>query len=213
MSDFWQNIEAAKDVPERANVSVLIEQAEDILSQFSIEKQLRLAGETLAAIAEIYQSKSEALLDDWQQKYAPSEPEFDEELLAGLVRQSMSLDISDLLEPPQPRQRVKSLMPEIESVVREVDKQKLLQVLDSEQMRQQVFQTSYDENVTAWCEQISIWFDEHLGEECSLIQLVEETELSLGKVWLSLLLGGFKLKRSDGDFYAPSSISIIIEQQ
>ena len=213
MSDFWQNIEAAKDVPERANVSVLIEQAEDILSQLSVEKQLRLAGETLVAIAEIYQFKSEALLDDWQQKYDPSEPEFDEELLSGLVRQSMSLDISDLLEPPQQRQRVKLLMPEIESVVGEVDKQKLLQVLDSEQMRQQVFQTSYDENVTAWCEQISIWFDEHLGEECSLIQLVEETELSLGKVWLSLLLGKFKLKRSDGDFYDPSSISIIIEQK
>ncbi len=213
MSDFWQNIEAAKDVPERANVSVLIEQAEDILSQLSVEKQLRLAGETLVAIAEIYQFKSEALLDDWQQKYDPSEPEFDEELLSGLVRQSMSLDISDLLEPPQQRQRVKLLMPEIESVVGEVDKQKLLQVLDSEQMRQQVFQTSYDENITAWCEQISIWFDEHLGEECSLIQLVEETELSLGKVWLSLLLGKFKLKRSDGDFYDPSSISIIIEQK
>ncbi len=228
MSDFWQNIEAAKDVPERANVSVLIEQAEDILSQLSIERQLRLAGETLAAIAEIYQSKSEALLDDWQQKYDPSEPGFDEELLAGLVRQSMSLDLADLLEPPQPRQRVKSLMPEIESVAGEVDKQKLLQVLDRDghltlansirqpcpqQMRQQVFQTSYDENVTAWCEKISIWFDEHIGEECSLVRLVEETELSLGQVWLSLLLGGFKLKRSDGDFYDSSSISIIIEQQ
>ncbi len=213
MSDFWQNIEAAKDVPERANVSVLIEQAEDILSQLSIEKQLRLAGETLVAIAEIYQSKSEALLDDWQQKYDPIEPEFDEELLAGLVRQSMSLDLADLLEPPQQRQRVKLLMPEIESVAGEVDKQKLLQVLDREQMRQQVFQTSYDENVTAWCEQISIWFDEHLGEDCSLVQLVEETELSLGKVWLSLLLGKFKLKRSDGDFYDLDRISIITRQQ
>ena len=213
MSDFWQNIEAAKEVPERANVSLLIEQAEGILSQLSIEKQLRLAGETLAAIADIYQSKSEALLDDWQQKYDPSEPEFDEELLAGLVRQSMSLDISDLLEPPQPRQRVKSLMPEIESVAGEVDKQKLLQVLDREQMRQQVFQTSYDENVTAWCEKISIWFDEHIGEECSLVRLVEETELSLGQVWLSLLLGGFKLKRSDGDFYDLDRISIITRQQ
>ena len=213
MSDFWQNIEAAKEIPERANVSVLIEQAEGILSQLSLEKQLRLAGETLAAIAEIYQSKSEALLDDWQQKYDPSEPEFDEELLAGLVRQSMSLDISDLLASPQPRQRVRSLMPEIESVAGEVDKQKLLQVLDREQMKQQVFQTSYDENVTAWCEQISVWFSEHIGEECSLVRLVEETELSLGQVWLSLLLGGFKLKRSDGDFYAPEHIAIITWQQ
>ncbi|GAB4540520.1 MAG: hypothetical protein Tsb0014_31810 [Pleurocapsa sp.] len=209
MSDFWQNIEAAKEIPERADVSVLIEQAEDILSQLSLEKQLKLAGETLAAIAEIYQSKSDALLDDWQQKYDPTEPEFDEELLAGLVRQSMSLDIGDLLDPPQQRQRVKSSIPEIESVAGEVDKQKLLQVLDSEQMRQQVFQTSYDENVTAWCEQISAWFAEHIGEECSLIRLVKETELSLGKVWLSLLLGGFKLKRSDGDFYDLNRISII----
>ncbi|MGB5712547.1 MAG: hypothetical protein WBM44_16750 [Waterburya sp.] len=97
MSDFWQNIEAAKELPEQANILVLIEQAEDVLSQLSIEKQLRLAGETLAAIADIYQSKSNALLDDWQQKYDPSEPEFDEELLAGLVRQSISLDVSDLL--------------------------------------------------------------------------------------------------------------------
>jgi hypothetical protein len=213
LSDFWQNIEAAKEIPERANVSVLIEQAEYLLSQLSLEKQLKLAGETLAAIAEIYQSKSEALLDDWQQKYDPSEPGFDEDLLAGLVRQSMSLDISDLLAPPQPRQRVKSSLPEIESVAGEVDKQKLLQVLDSEQMRQQVFQTSYDENVTAWCEQISVWFAEHLGEECSLVRLVEETELSLGKVWLSLLLGRFKLKRSDGDFYDLDRISIITQQQ
>ena len=213
MSDFWQNIEAAKEVPERANVSVLIEQAEDVLSQLSIEKQLRLAGETLAAIADIYQSKSNALLDDWHQKYEPTEPGFDEELLAGLVRQSMSLDLADLLEPPQPRQRVKSLMPEIESVAGEVDKQKLLQVLDREQMRQQVFQTSYDENVTAWCEKISAWFERHIGEECSLVRLVEETELSLGQVWLSLLLGGFKLKRSDGDFYDLDRISIITRQQ
>lgn len=124
MSNFWQNIEAAKEVPEQANVSVLIEQAEELLSQLSIEKQLRLAGETLAAIADIYRSKSEALLDDWQQKYDPSEPEFDRELLVGLVRQSMSLDISDLLAPPQQRQRVRSLLPEVDSIVGEVDKQK-----------------------------------------------------------------------------------------
>lgn len=213
MSDFWQSLQTAKEIPEKANISVLIEQAEDMLSQFNLEKQLRLAGEILAAIAEIYQFKSEALLNDWQQKYDPSEPEFDEELLTGLVRQSMSLDISDLLEPPQPRQRVKSLLPEMESVAGEVDKQKLLQVLDSEQMRQQVFQTSYDENVTAWCEKIFAWFNEYIGEECSLVRLVEETKLSLGQVWLSLLLGGFKLKRSNGDFYDLDRILIIIEQQ
>ncbi|MGL6338269.1 MAG: hypothetical protein ACRC80_03925 [Waterburya sp.] len=61
MSDFWQNIEAAKEVPEQANITVLSEQAEELLSQLNIEKQLRLAGETLAAIAEIYCSKSDAL--------------------------------------------------------------------------------------------------------------------------------------------------------
>jgi chromatin segregation and condensation protein Rec8/ScpA/Scc1 (kleisin family) len=208
LSDFWQNIEAAKEVPEQANITVLIEQAEDILSQLNIEKQLRLAGETLAAIAEIYRSKSDALLDNWQQKHEPTEPEFDEKLLAGLVRQSMNLDLADLLEPPQHRQRVISTVPEIESIAGEVDKQKLLQVLDREQMKQQVIQTSYDENVTVWCEKLSLWFSQHLGEECSLIQLVEETELSLGKVWLSILVGGFKIKRNDGDFYDLDNIFI-----
>ncbi|MGL5079323.1 MAG: hypothetical protein ACRDBG_26270 [Waterburya sp.] len=81
-------------------------------------------------------------------------------------------------------------------------------VLDREQMKQQVIQTSYDENVTVWCEKLSLWFSQHLGEECSLIQLVEETELSLGKVWLSILLGGFKIKRNDGDFYDLDNIFI-----
>ena len=162
MSDFWQNIEAAKEVPEQARVSVLVKQAEELLSQLSFEQQLRIAGTAITEIAEIYQSKSETLLDDWQQKYNPTEPDFNEELLAGLVRQSMSLDLSELLEPSEPRQRVTSTIPEIESVAGEVDKQKLLEVLDQEQIKQQIWQTSYDENVTAWCDQISFWFSEHL---------------------------------------------------
>ncbi len=210
MSDFWQNIEAAKEVPEQAKVSVLVKQAEELLSQLSFEQQLRIAGTAITEIAEIYQSKSETLLEDWQQKYNPTEPDFNEDLLAGLVRQSMSLDLSELLEPSR-RQRVTPTNPEIDSVAGEVDKQKLLEVLDQEQIKQQIWQTSYDENVTAWCDQISSWFSEHLAEECSLIQLVEGTGLSLGKVWLSLLLGGFKLKRNSGEFYDPSSISIMVE--
>ncbi len=210
MSDFWQNIDIAKEIPERAKVVVLIEKAEELLSQLSFEQQLRIAGTAIAEIAEIYQSKSETLLEDWQQKYNPREPDFNEELLAGLVRQSMSLDLSELLEPSR-RQRVTPTNPEIDSVAGEVDKQKLLEVLDQEQIKQQIWQTSYDENVTAWCDQISSWFSEHLAEECSLIQLVEGTGLSLGKVWLSLLLGGFKLKRNSGEFYDPSSILIMVE--
>ncbi len=210
MSDFWQNIEAAKEVPEQAQVSVLVKQAEELLSQLSFEQQLRIAGTAITEIAEIYQSKSETLLEDWQQKYNPTEPDFNEELLAGLVRQSMSLDLSELLELSR-RQRVTPTNPEIDSVAGEVDKQKLLEVLDQEQIKQQIWQTSYDENVTAWCEQISLWFSEHLAAECSLIQLVEGTGLSLGQVWLSLLLGGFKLKRNSGEFYDPSSISIMVE--
>ena len=211
MSDFWQNIEAAKEVPEQARVSVLVKQAEELLSQLSFEQQLRIAGTAITEIAEIYQSKSETLLDDWQQKYNPTEPDFNEELLAGLVRQSMSLDLSELLERSESRQRVTSTISEIESVAGEVDKQKLLEVLDQEQIKQQIWQTSYDENVTAWCDKISFWFSEHLVEECSLIQLLEGTGLSLGQVWLSLLLGGFKLKRNSGEFYDPSSISIMVE--
>ncbi len=210
MSDFWQNIEIAKEIPERAKVVVLIEKAEELLSQLSFEQQLRIAGTAMAEIAEIYQSKSETLLEDWQQKYNPTEPDFNEELLAGLVRQSMSLDLSELLELSR-RQRVTPTNPEIESVAGEVDKQKLLEVLDQEQIKQQIWQTSYEENVTAWCDQISLWFSEHLAAECSLIELVEGTGLSLGKVWLSLLLGGFKLKRNSGEFYDPSSILIMVE--
>ena len=82
MSDFWQNIEIAREVPERAKVVVLIEQAEELLSQLSFEQQLRIAGTAITEIAEIYQSKSETLLEDWQQKYNPKEPDFNEELLA-----------------------------------------------------------------------------------------------------------------------------------
>ncbi len=211
MSDFWQNIEIAKEIPERAKVVVLIEKAEELLSQLSFEQQLRIAGTAMAEMAEIYQSKSETLLEDWQQKYNPTEPDFNEELLAGLVRQSMSLDLSELLETSERRQRLTSTIPEIESVAGEVDKQKLLEVLDQEQIKQQIWQTSYEENVTAWCDQISLWFSEHLAAECSLIELVEGTGLSLGQVWLSLLLGGFKLKRNSGEFYDPSSILIMVE--
>ena len=210
LSDFWQNIEAAKEVPKQAKVSVLVKQVEELLSQLSFEQQLRIAGTAITEIAEIYQSKSETLLEDWQQKYNPTEPDFNEELLAGLVRQSMSLDLSELLEPSR-RQRVTPTNPEIESVAGEVDKQKLLEVLDQEQIKQQIWQTSYEENVTAWCDQISLWFSEYLAEECSLIELVEGTGLSLGQVWLSLLLGGFKLKRNSGEFYDPSSILIMVE--
>ncbi len=161
LSDFWQNIEAAKEVPKQAKVSVLVKQVEELLSQLSFEQQLRIAGTAITEIVEIYQSKSETLLEDWQQKYNPTEPDFNEELLAGLVRQSMSLDLSELLELSR-RQRVTPTNPEIDSVAGEVDKQKLLEVLDQEQIKQQIWQTSYDENVTAWCDQISFWFSEHL---------------------------------------------------
>ena len=103
---------------------------------------------------------------------------------------------------PPTRQRIKAeSVHDEDSVVANVDKATLLAMVDEMEAAQQAIAVAYDESVSVWVEQIRAWFEAH-PEAIEVRQLQAQLGWPLVQVWLGLLLGGFRLKSGDGEFYA-----------
>jgi HD-GYP domain-containing protein (c-di-GMP phosphodiesterase class II) len=170
-------------------------------------------------IVQIYASRSDWLLSSWEQAHNLEGPVVAQEMLAGLVRQTMSLDLTALLEAPEPEHRTRRTPSEPGSVVGTVDKAALLQVIEeieahsSEAVRcADPLSVAHSENVAQWTTAIARWMEPRCDREAvSLIQLQQALGMPLVEVWLGLLLAdqGQYLLEQRGDFYEPLGIWLI----
>ncbi len=198
--------EDAAETPERADLNALWQQFEAILGELSVQEQLRLGSQVIDALANLYQAKAELLLTDWENTYDPQDPAFTGDWLQGLVRQSQQVELDALTAPVQRRPRKPKTSPpsENQTLVGEVPKAKVLQMLDQVELEAQkatALAVAHEERIQDWVAAIEAWFHEH-PQPIPLLQLRQHLDWPLVQLWLSLLLGGFWLEAIDANFYS-----------
>jgi hypothetical protein len=206
--------------PEQANLNQLWQNVEPVLRQMSKIDQLRLGGWAIAQLADLHHQRAMRWLSDWEETDVEVEPLIAEDWLNELIQQTMHLDLSELTRQPKPCQRKRSSQKGAEaSTVGEGEKDESLACVDPDDEFIQVQEMlahpqgsallcAHDEDVSAWIEAIS----RELGEwvELSTLKVTfsqlcqrlqrHDPQMTLVKVWLALLLGGYELEQQ-GDFY------------
>jgi hypothetical protein len=126
----------------------------------------------------------------------------------------MSVDLSDLMEPPPPRQRRakrgRSEGVEAGSIATPVDKDVILNQLEAWEVKtgveeqpveaDAVWAIAHEEAVAQWSQAISQWLQQQREPRISLQHLYRGLRMSWVNLWLGLLLGGFELEQP-GEFY------------
>jgi hypothetical protein len=139
------------------------------------------------------------------------------------VRQTMEVDFEQFIEPLASLSRKKSERQEItegDSVVGELDRAAVLQVLD-EQMSQEPKLTeveifnrtlalAHDEDVSTWTAAIAHWMQQHRSS-LPLMELVQAVQMPLLNVWLGVLLGDEFVVEQRGQFYDLSGVWISVQ--
>jgi hypothetical protein len=217
--DLWQSLETATQFPETADVRSLCTALEQTITDQPIAAQLAVAGEVLMQLSEVYAARANLLFSSWERQHNPQEPVVDLEGCVDLFVQSLSLDVTDLFEEPEPLQypanrKKKTPRPE-GSVVGEVDKETLLhwvdqmeqeQPLSELQMAAQIRELAHGENVEEWVEAIANYL-QRVAAPIQLLDLQAKLGMPIVEVWLGLLLGAFDLSQ-EGDFYSLSTLWI-----
>lgn len=224
----WQELEDAADLPEEADLVALCQILDQAISLVPENLQLRVGGEAIVQLAGVYASRANALLDAWERSQTSLGPVLTAQGLADLlVRQSMRVDLSDLIEVPE-HKYVRSENPprfdvEEDSIVVTVDKDVLLKALeesdsDDAAVKAKALAVAHPEDISVWVKAISHYFHNRQEETLPLIELVQKVQYPLGKgeqkgsslikTWLALLLGGFQLEQQVEDFYDLRGISV-----
>jgi hypothetical protein len=219
--DLWQSLETASRFPETANLRSLCDALEQTLSDQSLAEQLAVAGDVLVQLSAVHAARANLLISRWERRHNPTEPVVSLEECVDLFVQSLSLDVTDLFEEPEPVQypanrKKKSSAQEDGSVVGEVDKDALLrwvdqmaveQPLDEAQMAAQIRELAHGENVEEWSRAIAQYL-QLFGSNIRLPDLQQALGMPVVELWLGLLMGGYSLEQQ-GRFYNSQTLWII----
>ncbi len=114
-------------------------------------------------------------------------PVLDEDFLSGLMRQSMSLDLSDLMEEFNfESESSPALVGSVVSVKSRKEAKAIARKARAA-MRKALKGLAEQENIPKWQQAIALWIGQHQGEKVSLQQLQQFLGMPLVEVWLGLL--------------------------
>ncbi|MBD2156720.1 hypothetical protein [Leptolyngbya sp. FACHB-16] len=99
----WETLRFAQMMPEQVDFEGLLAKVEEAISQMPESEQLRLAGEAFLHLAEVYAARSETWIEEWEQ--SSQDPIVERDFFDDLVRQTMSVDLSELMESAPPRKQ------------------------------------------------------------------------------------------------------------
>lgn len=217
--DLWLSLETATQFPETADVRSLCTALEQTITEQPLAEQLAVAGDVLMQLSEVYAARAELMFSRWERRHNPQEPVVDLEGCVDLFVQSLSLDVTDLFEEPEPLQypanRKKKTLSQEGSVVGEVDKEALLnwvdqmeqeQPLNELQMAEQIRELAHGESVEEWVRAIAQYL-QHLHSNIRLPDLQQALKMSIVELWIGLLLGGYSLEQQ-GEFYNSQTLWI-----
>ena len=187
----------------------MLDGVEAIVSHLPESQQLQAAGDALLHIAQMCESRSEMLITEWEEAYR--DPIVGQGFFAEMVRQTMAVDLSELMESvPLRKPRTQTEKPS-GTIVATVEKEVVLAMVEqieqeSETPKQQVLGVAHSEDVSGWTAAISGWLA-HQSSEVSWSELEAELGMPWVELWLGLLLGGFRVELR-GEFYQRETIWI-----
>ena len=197
----WSQLQLSRLAPESINLEAILDQAEKEIAQLPEAMQMQAAGEAILQLAQLQLLRSEVLIDNWENAYR--DPHVKSDFFSDIVRQTMAVDLSDLVTPLSPRKRRANTTPKAQdSVVSVVDKSAVLAMIEQldalslldnelplsdEEHKQLALDFAHDEDIFAWCQAIAQWINQHQSEKFSLLQLQQSLGMPLVEVWLGLL--------------------------
>ena len=199
--------------PEQVDFFELLDTLEQYLADAGHYDVLSIAGTMLMHLTDIYVKRAEHFLNSWEENYCVSdtEPVITDDMLASFLRQTMSLDLDSMMDGNGCVARSPSEPDGVsdESVAGTVDKEVLLDVIDEMEVRQHALAIAHDESVSEWAQIISQWMHNHQQGAYlrDIVSALTKTnaKMTLVKVWLGLLLGGYRLEQR-GSFYEIETI-------
>lgn len=199
--DLWTALAEAAITPEKADLSGLWQLAEAAISRVPESLRLGVAGDVVLKMGEVYAARSNSLLAEWDRTWNGASTSMTVEGLAELLlRQSMHIDFSDLIEVPDYKyNRVdqSELKGNGTSIAVPVAKAELQDAFDSEielveakaQEESAAMASSEEEDVEGWARAIAQWMHRRGNlEAISLVQLQQELRMPMIEVWLGVLL-------------------------
>ena len=211
--DLWDVISAARQTPEDANLPMVFELLNLTLVDLDTRSQLRIAGEAVCQITDLFCDRSSFLFEELHSRTANGEPIMADDAFARYVRQSMMVDFEQFIEPlPSLPRKTPEQTQNGNSVVGEIDKEVLIQALEQESLLsfeeefKRAISTAHAEDVSAWIEAITQCITNNSHPIC-LKDLQKTLPLPIVEIWLGLLLGDFKLEQR-GSFYDSNEIWI-----
>ena len=87
--DLWHNLATAKDEPETADILQLWQDLEKVIEQSELDQQLRVAGDAIASIVEVYAIRANAILSSLEVHDTKTEPILSEGFLSDLTPQTL----------------------------------------------------------------------------------------------------------------------------
>jgi len=203
--DLWSQLRIAQQSPTAIDVGSILDAVEAMAAQFPESERLRFAGEALLQVAKLCADRADGLMTEWEEAYR--DPIVGHGFFVDVVRQTMAVDLSELMEPIPPRKpRVKSTSKPEGSIAAPTDKEAVLAMVDqleatAEMMRnQEVLAIAPDENVAQWGEAIAQWLLNEPERSVLFTQLCRGLKMPWVEVWMGALLGGFALEQQ-GEFY------------
>ena len=212
----WSRLQLSRLAPESINLEAILDQAEQEIAQLPEAMQMQAAGEAILQLAQLQLLRAEVLIDNWENAYR--DPHVKSDFFSDIVRQTMAMDLSDLMEPLPPRKRrAKTTLKAQDSVVSVVDKSAVLAMveqmealslldnelpLSDEEHKQLGLDFAHDEDIFAWCQAIALWIEQHQSKKVSLWQLQQALDMPLVEVWLGLLHSPTSYSwEGQGEFY------------
>ena len=185
--DLWGDLKTALTQPESADMGLLWQGLEEAIAHQDTNGQLLVAGDAITQIVEVYVKRAKSILDSLEATDNSEGPVLDQDFLLGLMRQSMSLDLSDLME--EFVFETESSPALVGSVVSVIDRKEAKAIARKARaaMRKALKELAEQENIPKWQNAIAHWIEQHRGEKISLLQLQQSLGMPLVEVWLGLL--------------------------
>jgi hypothetical protein len=209
--DLWDVISTARQTPEDANLLMVFKFLDLTLVNLDTRSQLRIAGEAVSQIADLFCDRSNFLFEELHSRAVNGEPIMDDDAFDRYVRQSMVVDFDQFIEPLQslPR-KIPEQTKSGNSIVSEIDKEVLIQALEQESLLsfeekfERAISIAHTENVSAWVDAIAQCIANN-SSPMRFQDLQTALKFPIVEIWLGLLLGDFKLEQR-GSFYDSSKI-------
>ena len=206
----WQDLKTAKSEPLATNFQQLWSKLEQVIELTDKNQKLRVLGDAIASIVEIYVMRANAILSTLEEKDSSSgEPILSQDFLNDLMRQSMSIDLSDMMEKlfPSSEPKPRSPVPAPSSGVapQDLSADYAIASVVPDDPKQMLVELAGNEQVSQWSAAISEWIQQHsCSERVSLLQLQQVLGRPLVEVWLGLLLSSQHRYdwETSGDFYS-----------